>query len=198
MPQQVLVVHGGTTFPDYESYLSYLKNYQLESLEKLEGKSWKSRLAEDLGENYQVIKPSFPCRRFAKYNEWKIWLEKFFPFLQPGVILIGHSLGGTFLLKYLAENDFPQPISQLHLVAAAVTEENEPLASFALPADLSSVAKKAEEIFLYQSEDDPVVPFNDALLLAKQLPSAKKIFFAHRQHFNQPEFPEIISKIREK
>jgi hypothetical protein len=37
--------------------------------------------------------------------------------------LVGHSLGAMFLTKYLAENEFPIQISQLHLVAPVLDDQ---------------------------------------------------------------------------
>ncbi|MDR0860065.1 MAG: hypothetical protein LBO09_03640 [Candidatus Peribacteria bacterium] len=60
----------------------------------------------------------------AYYWARKIWFEKIFPYLNnEGTILIGHSLGAMFLLKYLSENTFPQPLSQLHLISSSIDEE---------------------------------------------------------------------------
>ena len=52
-----------------------------------------------------------PCKFMVDYEAWKIWFERHFQFLQKEVILIGWSLGGRFLLKYLSENKFPFKIS---------------------------------------------------------------------------------------
>src|SRR3989344_3659970 len=105
MKTQIVVIHGGDTFDTYEQYLSFLKNYKIDFERFRENKKdWKATLAEKLGENYEVISHSMPNKRNAKYIEWKIWFEKFIPFLNPEVILVGHSLGGAFLAKYFSEN----------------------------------------------------------------------------------------------
>jgi len=75
--RQVLHIHGGETFKNYEMYFEYLKKYKLD-LKKFEAreKDWVKHLQEDLGSDYQVIRPVMPNPRNAKYVEWKIWLEK--------------------------------------------------------------------------------------------------------------------------
>ena len=196
MKPQILVIGGGTVFDNYEDYLNYLRGYKIKSLEDLKFKDWKSWLEDVLGEQFEIIRPSMPGKKNAKYKEWKIWIKKFFPFLRDNIILVGHSLGGTFWLKYLAQNKFPVKISQLHLIAAAATETNEPLGDFSLPSDLSKVAEQAGKIYLYHSQDDPVVPFSDLEIISAQLPSAEKIIFSDRQHFRIKEFPELIERIK--
>ncbi len=193
--KQILIIHGGTVFDSYDDYLSYLRQYKIESLADLHFKDWKSQLEESLANEFEVIRPVMPCKRNAKYLEWVIWLEKFFPFLSNDIILIGHSLGGTFWLKYLAENDFPVKISQLHLVAAAITDTNEPLGDFALPEDLGNVAQQVRNIFLYYSKDDPVVPFSDLEIIAEKLPQAEQVIFDDKGHFRMSDFAELKNNI---
>lgn len=46
------------------------------------------------------IEPPFPFR--PRYEEWKKEFERFD--LEPDTILVGHSCGGGFLVRYLSEN----------------------------------------------------------------------------------------------
>ena len=57
-----------------------------------------------------------PLQENAKYNDWKIFFERYIPFLRNNVILIGASLGGIFLAKYLSENKFPKKILSTYLI----------------------------------------------------------------------------------
>ena len=48
MNQQIVVIHGGTTFGTYKDYISYLKNRKI-NLDKLKAKrDWKNTLEEKL------------------------------------------------------------------------------------------------------------------------------------------------------
>ncbi|GHV22607.1 hypothetical protein FACS1894176_11050 [Bacteroidia bacterium] len=119
--QQIIHLHGGDAFPDMETFYTYLKQKNYDPLK--EKKYWREWLKQQLPE-YQVFLPQMPNGRMASYTARKIWFEKLFPYLNDeGTILIGHSLGATFLLKYLSENIFPQPISKLCLVASSIDEE---------------------------------------------------------------------------
>jgi len=203
--QQVLHIHGGETFKNYEKYFEHLKRYELD-LKKLEAKKkdWVKHLQEDLGNNYQVIRPIMPNPRNAKYAEWKIWLEKYFPYLEDNIILTCKSLGGTFWVKYLSENKFPVKISQLHLVAAPVDNSNPEspkgdqydLIDFLPGKDLSLIEKQTDKIFIHHSKDDNVVDFEMSKKLAESLPSAKKLDYADYKHFSVEQFPEIIELIK--
>jgi uncharacterized protein len=199
MKKQVLVIHGGRVFESYEKYLDYLRNYKVD-LEEMRKDGWKDKLQDDLGGGYDIIFPRMPSKRNARYAEWKIWLENFFPYLKDGIVLIGNSLGGIFLAKYLAENDFPVKIQAVFLVAAPFDakgmDDSHFLGDFALPKTLQKIEGQAEKIFLCHSKDDPVVPFSDLDKYAQALPGAEKKIFEDRGHFMGENFSEIVEEIK--
>lgn len=104
MKKQILVIHGADTFDTNEEYLDYIKNFEID-FERFRNDrvDWKDTLREKLGEDYEVIQPAMPNKFNARYAEWQIWFEKFIPHLESEVILIGHSMGGVFLAKYLSQ-----------------------------------------------------------------------------------------------
>ena len=200
--KQIFLIHGGDTFETYGDYLKYLVNYPLD-LEKfkklgLRKKKWEDKLGERLGEDFQIIRPEMPSKRNAKYTEWKIWFEKFIPFVNDEVILVGGSLGGIFLAKYLAENNFPKKIKAIFFLAAPFSD-NLPeyrLFSFTLPKNMERIMSQSKNIFLYHSKDDNVVPFEDQEKYKKVLPSAAMKVFEDKGHFNVEEFPELVEDIK--
>lgn len=115
--KQLLVIHGGDAFETYDDYLKYLKTREI-SLERLKSNGWKKNLSDILGEEYDVLLPQMPNSQNARYLEWKIWFERLIPLLNETVVLVGHSLGGIFLAKYLSENDFPKQVKATFLIAA--------------------------------------------------------------------------------
>jgi predicted alpha/beta hydrolase family esterase len=201
MKQQIFAIHGGDSFASYDEYLTNLRNWQMD-IERARGrKDWKGNLAQDLGADYDVFLPDMPNKRNAKYVEWKIWFEKFIPFMEDGVILIGHSLGGCFLAKYLAEETLPKRIAATFLVAAPYDEAENPefakhLNDFAAPKDLAKLAAQGGKVFLYQSKDDPLVSFTELAKYSQALPGATVRTFEGRGHIGQEHFPEIIEDIK--
>lgn len=192
--KQVLVIHGGETFETYDEYMQYLRDYPLERiLKKTETRRWKDRLQDDLGGSYDVFSPMMPNMRNAKYEEWKIWIEKYVPILRNDIILIGHSLGAIFLAKYLSENDFPVRVVQSHLVAGPYQCRGWD----ALSESLEKIEQQVKKIYIYHSTDDPVVDFADAQKFHKALPSAELITFDHRGHFLDEYFPELLTHVKE-
>ena len=199
MKHQIVVINGGDSFETYEDYLKFLKDWQINFKDYRNGKKgWKSRLSEDLGPDFEVISPDMPNRIDAKYLEWKIWFEKFIPHLDQEVVLIGHSMGGTFLVKYLAENDFPKKVAATFLVAAPYYEKGPDysLADFKLPENLEKFKKQAGRTFFYHSEDDPIVSLKDFEGYKQNLNDAMGRVFKNRGHFLNESFPELIEDLK--
>ena len=195
--KQVFVIHGGDTFVSYERYIESLKTIPVK-LETLEHRGWKRNLREALGADFEVALPHMPNAENVRYNEWKIWFERHIPLLHDGVILIGHSLGAIFLVKYLSENDFPKRIAATLLIAAPfeATDENN-LLQFVLPATLEKFAVQGGKIFLYHSKDDTIVRFEELAKYQNALPQASARIFDDRFHFfSQEHFPELVADIR--
>ena len=195
MKNQVVVIGGGDTFDSYEEYLGFLRNFEIDiERYRSEQKDWKSWLREALGDKYEVILPVMPNKTNAQFSEWKLWFEKLLPFLNDRVILIGHSLGGAFLAKYLSESKFPRKIGGVFLVAAVYDRDSEDygLASFNLPERLNL---QTANTMIYHSEDDKVVPISALDKYKKALPKAKTKVFKDRGHLNQVEFPELAEDI---
>lgn len=195
MKKQVIVIGGGDAFGSYEEYLDFLKNFPVSADYFKPRHDWKSVLPEALGADYEVFLPAMPNKTNAKFAEWKIWFEKMLPFIEDGVVLIGHSLGGMFLAKYLSENRSPKNIGALVLVAAPHNGSGE-IGDFVLSSSLDAINKQVSKIYLFYSKDDMVVPFVESEAYKKQLPDAEVVVFEDRGHFNQLEFPEIIKLIK--
>lgn len=196
--QQVLIIGGGTTFANYNDYLYYLKNTDID-LERLKNqKSWKDDIDKKLGKKFEVFIPKMPNKTNAQYQEWKIIFEKILPLLKNNLILIGHSLGGIFLAKYLSQNNIYSKIKSLILISAPFNEEGacESLGNFKLNSSLVSKLNNYKQIYLIHSQDDQVVPFCQVKKYKSILPKAKLISFKNKGHFNQNTFPKLIKIIK--
>ena len=193
--RQVVVIHGGDAFATYEEYFTSLQNYELED-PRLRTKGWKALLGEYLGPEYEIIAPRMPNSANAKYAEWKLWLEKHFKFLNDEVILVGHSLGASFLAKYLSQEKFPKRIIGTFLVAGPYSvDEDRQLVEFVPPQSLQLLAEQGGKIFLYHSKDDDVVNFGELAKYEAALPEATYRLLDGRGHFIGDDFPELVADI---
>src|SRR3989338_1297557 len=194
--KQILIIGGGDTFATQEEYFKFLQNYKIDIERWKSGvDDWKPWLRGKLDGEYEVIIPVMPNKFNARFEEWKIWFEKFTPFLKDGVVFIGHSLGASFIAKYLSENKFPKKVRAVMLVAGVYEKDSEgySLLSFALPEKLDL---QNENTMIYHSKDDSVVPFSALENFSRALPQAKTRVFEDRGHLNMPEFPELLEDIK--
>ncbi len=201
--QQVVYIHGGDAFTDYDKFLEYLKNIPIRNLPGAEGgQFWSRSLQEDLGDDYEVFTPSMPNKLNAKYEEWKIWFERHFEHLDNDPILIGWSLGGYFLAKYLVENETPFSIKALFLLAPLYendtsSKDGDDGGDFNFDTKkVGELAKRTKNIELLCSKDDFVVDYKHSLKFKEALPDSELTVFEDKNHFLIEEFPELLEKIR--
>lgn len=194
----ILFIHGGMTFKNKRDYTHFLKTRNILLTRKV---SWSGDyLDTTLGKKFEIIRPRMPLQDDAKYSDWKIHFERYVEHLSNKVILIGVSLGGIFLAKYLSENIFPKKLLGVHLVCAPFddTLSSEDLTGgFTLKADLSLLDSQSNRLHLYFSKDDDVVPVAHAEKYRKKLPHADiRVFKSKNGHFLITRFPEIVKAIR--
>lgn len=193
--KQVVVIHGGDTFASYEAYLSHLSAYTLNLTERRRG--WKDGLQSVLGDEYHVMRPAMPNPGNARYPEWEMWFSKYVPYLENDAVLVGHSLGGTFLAKYLSEHRLPTRIKATILIAATHDDDGTMSpAGFILPDFLELFAEQGGKIFLIHSTDDLAVPFAELERYRRRLSTAQAIVLEGRGHVTQEEFPELVEIIK--
>ncbi|NCN11989.1 hypothetical protein GW937_01555 [Candidatus Kaiserbacteria bacterium] len=200
--QQIFYIHGGSAYSNYSDFLAYLRNKELRDLPGVEPiKKWTGMFHEDLGESFEVFMPSMPNSQNAKYEEWKIWFERYFKYLQDEVILVGWSLGGYFLVKYLLENKTPFTITALLLLAAPFENDDfggEDGGDFAFDTQrIATLAEKTAKIYILHSKDDPIVPYVHAERYKEMLSQAELVTFTDRNHFLVGQFPELLQIIRQ-
>lgn len=195
---QVFMIHGGMTFKTKKDYLRFLKNREV----SVTGESHWGRefLDKQLGDDFEIIRPRMPLQDNARYEDWKIHFERYFPQLRDDIILIGNSLGAIFLAKYLSENKFPKKVLSTYLVCPPYDDtlpSEDLVGGFKLDSDLSLIEKTVANLYLMFSEDDEVVPVSQSKKYAKKLRNARIMIFKNKNgHFKVSEFPEIIKMIK--
>lgn len=196
---QIFLIHGGMTFKNNKDYLDYLKKREV----SIENKPrWALEyLDKEIGRKFQIIRPHFPHSENAKYSDWKINFERFIPLLRNDIILIGNSLGGIFLAKYLSENKFNKKILATYLVCPPFDDTcftEDLVGGFKLKSDLSLIEKNSKNLTLMFSKDDECVPVYHAEKYRSKLKNAKIIIYKSKNgHFRVSKFPEIVKMIKD-
>jgi uncharacterized protein len=155
-------------------------------------------LQNALGPEYEVLYPKMPNPEDPKYEPWKIQVGKELAALAGDVILVGHSLGGSVLLKYLSEEKFENSMTGLFLVAPAYWGGDDDWLNeeYILREDFASRPPKGLPIFFYHSRNDDVVPFAHLALYAKKLPQATIRQLDGEEHIFSNGLPGFVEDIK--
>ncbi len=125
MRRQVLFIHGGGEGAHEED------------------RKLAASLQDALGAAYDVRCPKMPDEDRPVYEAWKERIAKELDAPEGEMILVGHSLGGSILLKYLSEEEVEKPIAGLFLVATPYWGvEHWEVGEYALREDFASMIPK--------------------------------------------------------
>ena len=155
-------------------------------------------LQNALGFAYDVHYPKMPEEDSATYADWKAPIERELATRDDEVILVGHSVGGSVLVKYLSEQQLDQPITSLFLLATPYWGADEfwKWDEARLPEDVAAKLASIPRIFLYHSRDDDTVPFAHLALYAAKLPQATIRVLDRRRHQFGNDLAEVAEDIR--
>jgi uncharacterized protein len=149
--------------------------------------------ARELGDAFRAVAPTMPEPDDPHYRPWRDEIERQLSALGDDLLLVGHSFGGSVLLKYLAEGSYQRPVAGLFLVAVPFWGSDFP--DFALPEDFAAHLPSAPT-FLYQSTDDPEVPFSHLRRYQEHLPWATSRAIDGSQHSFTDGLPQLVRDIQ--
>jgi predicted alpha/beta hydrolase family esterase len=143
-------------------------------------------LQQQLGSDYQVLAPDMLDPDHPRYLAWRNQIEQELGKLDADGLLIGHSLGGSMLLKYLAEGTDLRPIAGMFLVAVP----------YAVPDDFASHLPPIRHLFLYHSRSDEDVPFSSLRRYQEKLPQATVRVLDGKEHSFTEGLPLLVQDIK--
>jgi uncharacterized protein len=154
-------------------------------------------LQKVLGSEYDLRHPTMPAPDNPAYAPWKKQLETDLAALRDDAMLVGHSLGGSVLLKYLSEKKHGKRIAAMFLVAMPFWGSPDwEVDEFVLRDGFGAKLPKTTRVFLYHSRDDDVVPFAHLALYARALPQATVRELDGYKHMFKKRCRELIEDIR--
>ena len=155
-------------------------------------------LERELGAAYEVQCPQMPDEENSPYPQWKAEIESRLAAMKGPVALVGHSVGGSVLLKYLCDAKPTRQIAGLFVIAAPYWGASEFWSwdEGTLPADAATRLAGDWPLVFYQSRDDEVVPFAHLAMYAAKLPRATFREFDGRGHQFKNDLAEVAADIR--
>lgn len=164
---------------------------------------WLKGRLED--EKIEVIMPSFPPQEGTVYEEWAKIFDQYVSNIHPGSIVVCHSIGNEFFIRYLVENDL-RVHTYISLAGFAKTYYNE--GKDVLNAAVEKFLVNDEQIKWFKvltkkrysiySDDDHIVPFDVLEEFPKQIDAEPKLILGigHMgKKSGLEEFPELFNLI---
>jgi len=143
-----------------------------------------------------VQTPEFPEAFNPKYEKW---LEVFQRFeINSDTILIGHSRGASFVLRWLSENDIK--VGKVILVAPSILANPNVVFGFSDYEIDQNIIDKTNGVTMFYSTDDETSILESVNKIKSDIPNIKIREFLDRGHFTTDdgasEFPEILEEIK--
>lgn len=159
---------------------------------------WLCAQLEERGVTVTV--PQFPSPATPVLEAWLTAVQPFVSNFDEETILVGHSLGATFILRLLEH--FDVHVGAVYLVAGLIEDLHDPRFSphitgfMETPFDWAQIQERAGEVHVFHSNDDPYVPLDHGQRLAKNL-GATLHAIPNAGHFNTrsgyTKFPQLLT-----
>jgi predicted alpha/beta hydrolase family esterase len=144
------------------------------------------------------IEPPFPFQ--PRYDEWKQEFERFD--IRADTILVGHSCGGGFLIRYLSEHKDSQ-VGKVALVAPWINPDNDPSSDtadffdFEIDPDFPS---RTKGVTVFISSDDHPSVLQTVDILKQKVHGLKLKEYTGKGHFviesmGTREFPDLLAEV---
>jgi uncharacterized protein len=158
-------------------------------------------LQDTLGPEYQIRYPAMKNEEEADHETWRKQIEQELTKIAGPVILVGHSVGASTILKSLTEMKVRNTIPGIFLIAAPFWGGDsgwtyEGYEALVLTKKLEAKLPPGARVFLYHSHDDETVPFTHLGLYAQLLPHATVRELDGRGHQLNDDLSEVASDIR--
>ena len=140
--------------------------------------------------------PEMPRPYEPAYEAWRELFEQFR--LSDEAMLVGHSCGTGFLLRWLGENP-AQHLKKLVLVAPSLGLDWQDRSFFDFTIN-PALQQSIDAITVFVADDDRPAINQAATMIAEALPSAQIVHFEPGGHFirstlGKIEFPELLEEL---
>lgn len=156
-----------------------------------------SYLRKELSDKYEIHYPIIEDPENPTYEMWKSLFSQEFNKIEKPLILIGHSLGGSMLLKYLSKEKSNTTISALFLISTPHWGKNGwDIEDFEMRKNFETELNHITRVYLYHSDNDTIVPFEHLNFYKKAFPHAIIRELKGTDHAFANGLPELVSDIK--
>ena len=156
-----------------------------------------SHLKAALSQECEIHFPKIEDPEAPTYEMWKMMFDDVFRTISKPLMLIGHSLGGSMLVKYLSEEQPDTDITALFLVATPAWGKRDwKVAEFMLRKDFQGSVGHIPRIYLYHCINDEIVPFGHLDFYKKAFQTATVRALDGNDHAFANGLPELVADIR--
>lgn len=157
---------------------------------------WDIRLVESLaqrvGEAYEVRYPHMPHEDDPSYSGWSPTIVRELDALDEDAVVVAHSVGGTILVKALAERPSHRSLAAVVLIGVPfVGVGGWPADEFELPHDLGRHMPQGVPIHVVHGLQDETAPPAHADLYATAIPQAQLHRLPGRDHQLNNDLSEV-------
>lgn len=166
---------------------------------------WLENELKKLG--YNVIVPEFEPREGVIYESWKKVFNKYKKYINEESIIVAHSIGNEFIIKYFNENDLKV---KLYISLAGFSKYfewedkqdlNRACKEFLVTeSELENFRNRCTKKYSIYSDNDHIVPFNILQKYPKDI-DAIPILIENIGHMGKKsgleEIPKVIEIIKE-
>ena len=129
-------------------------------------------LRAGLAADTRLAAPIMPKPDAPDAAAWEAALGEHLRQQQTPLVLVGHSLGGSVILRYLADHGIPAGLAGVVLIATPFWGMSDWEAEWALPRGFEARLAGLPRIVLYHSRDDDIAPVSHVDRYAEALPKA--------------------------
>jgi predicted alpha/beta hydrolase family esterase len=131
-------------------------------------------LHKSLGPDFRIRHPKMPDAGNPRYNEWKECIRQEIKAAAMPVILLGHALGGSILLKLFSQEPVPENVSGIILFGVPFWgAEDWKFEEFEIDEQSCSRLRKVQHICLLHSRDDEQIPYAHLEMYQRALPDVR-------------------------
>lgn len=133
--------------------------------------------------------PEMPHAYAPDYPAWVREFERYD--ITAQTVLVGHSCGGGFLLRWLSEHPDAR-VGRVVLVAPWLDPDRSGAGRFFVFHLDPGLVDRTAGVVIFSSDDDSDGVLRTVDILRERLPGAQVREFAKHGHFLRPQFPELL------